>query len=337
MRTHPNRPGPTRDSTRLARYSAVTRTLPPSPSVRKPPCPTPASPPSRHPPAPVSSPASAPPSTPGARRCRTRWRSSPSGGGGAAGGRGRWDLAGVQVQTARGRAGGLAEGDSRPPGGRRGGGGAGGVGADALGGRAPRGRPRSRGAAAGRGGAGDAGTRPGLGAGPGGGPAAGTPGERPGPGARRGLGPATARPPGRLPLRPRPAAGRTGRPRRRDPAPPGPRPGAGTGGLRARGRARPRGPARGQRAARPRGRLVAIDPRPAWGDPDFDAVDWVLEGVSTHEALRERTALLADLVPGLDADRVHAWAHALGALLAAPAARAGHDDARTRFLLGLGG
>ncbi|MGG7613698.1 aminoglycoside phosphotransferase family protein, partial [Streptomyces sp. ZG43] len=87
----------------------------------------------------------------------------------------------------------------------------------------------------------------------------------------------------------------------------------------------------------PRGRLVAIDPRPAWGDPDFDAVDWVLEGVSTHEALRERTALLADLVPGLAADRVHAWAHALGALLAAPAARAGHDDARTRFLLGLGG
>ncbi|MFD3365392.1 aminoglycoside phosphotransferase family protein [Streptomyces albidoflavus] len=87
----------------------------------------------------------------------------------------------------------------------------------------------------------------------------------------------------------------------------------------------------------PGGRLVAIDPRPAWGDPDFDAVDWALEGVSTPEALRERTALLAGLVPGLDADRVHAWAHALGALLAAPAARAGHDDARTRFLLGLGG
>ncbi|MGW4458896.1 aminoglycoside phosphotransferase family protein [Streptomyces albidoflavus] len=86
----------------------------------------------------------------------------------------------------------------------------------------------------------------------------------------------------------------------------------------------------------PGGRLVAIDPRPAWGDPDFDAVDWVLDGVSSPEALRERTALLAGLVPGLDAGRVHAWAHALGALLAAPAARAGHDDARTRFLLGLG-
>ncbi|QCD60389.1 aminoglycoside phosphotransferase family protein [Streptomyces hawaiiensis] len=26
----------------------------------------------------------------------------------------------------------------------------------------------------------------------------------------------------------------------------------------------------------PGGRMVAIDPRPAWGDPDFDAVDWVL-------------------------------------------------------------
>ncbi|WP_436737007.1 aminoglycoside phosphotransferase family protein [Streptomyces sp. BBFR102] len=87
----------------------------------------------------------------------------------------------------------------------------------------------------------------------------------------------------------------------------------------------------------PGGRLVAIDPRPAWGDPDFDAVDWVLDGVSRAEVLEERAAALADLVPGLSADRVRAWAHALGALLAASAARAGRDDARTRFLLGLGG
>ncbi|NEC16420.1 phosphotransferase [Streptomyces sp. SID8014] len=87
----------------------------------------------------------------------------------------------------------------------------------------------------------------------------------------------------------------------------------------------------------PGGRLVAIDPRPAWGDPDFDAVDWVLDGVSGAEVLRERAVALADLVPGLSTDRVRAWAHALGALPAASAARAGRDDARTRFLLELGG
>lgn len=48
----------------------------------------------------------------------------------------------------------------------------------------------------------------------------------------------------------------------------------------------------------PGGRLVAIDPRPAWGDPDFDAVDWALEGVSTPEALRERTASSPGLCRG---------------------------------------
>ncbi|MEU6097010.1 aminoglycoside phosphotransferase family protein [Streptomyces sp. NPDC047079] len=30
----------------------------------------------------------------------------------------------------------------------------------------------------------------------------------------------------------------------------------------------------------PDARMVAIDPRPTWGDPDFDAVDWVLEGAA---------------------------------------------------------
>ncbi len=59
------------------------------------------------------------------------------------------------------------------------------------------------------------------------------------------------------------------------------------------------------------GRLVAIDPRPSWGDPDFDAVDWVLEGPGT---LERRVTDLAALVPGLSPDRLHAWCRALAPL-----------------------
>ncbi|MFJ3339834.1 aminoglycoside phosphotransferase family protein [Streptomyces diastaticus] len=84
----------------------------------------------------------------------------------------------------------------------------------------------------------------------------------------------------------------------------------------------------------PGGRLVAIDPRPAWGDPDFDAVDWALDGVSCAAELAERAGRLAELVPGLRADRLRDWAGALGALTGEARLRAGHEDARTRFLLG---
>jgi streptomycin 6-kinase len=38
----------------------------------------------------------------------------------------------------------------------------------------------------------------------------------------------------------------------------------------------------------PGARMVAIDPRPTWGDPNFDAVDWVLEGVADPAVLEER-------------------------------------------------
>jgi streptomycin 6-kinase len=80
------------------------------------------------------------------------------------------------------------------------------------------------------------------------------------------------------------------------------------------------------------GRPVAIDPRPAWGDPDFDAVDWVLAGVSDLPTLEQRTGELAALVPGQSADRVLAWCRALAAFEAVPALCAGRDDAVTRFL-----
>ncbi|URN16600.1 MULTISPECIES: aminoglycoside phosphotransferase family protein [Streptomyces] len=87
----------------------------------------------------------------------------------------------------------------------------------------------------------------------------------------------------------------------------------------------------------PGARLVAIDPRPAWGDPDFDAVDWVLGGATALPVLEERIEELAAAVPGLSPDRVRAWCRALAVLNAAPAVRARRDDARTRFLLSLSG
>ncbi|MFE7524579.1 aminoglycoside phosphotransferase family protein [Kitasatospora sp. NPDC057542] len=87
----------------------------------------------------------------------------------------------------------------------------------------------------------------------------------------------------------------------------------------------------------PGARMVAIDPRPTWGDPDFDAVDWVLEGVADPAMLEQRTEELAALVPGLSPRRVVGWCRALAALIAVPRMCAGRDDAETRFLMALVG
>jgi len=81
--------------------------------------------------------------------------------------------------------------------------------------------------------------------------------------------------------------------------------------------------------------MVAIDPRPALGDPDFDAVDWVLAGVRTRVELEQRVETLAELVPGQSPDRVLAWCRAVAAAEAASRLCARRDDARTRFLLAL--
>ncbi|MFJ1647213.1 aminoglycoside phosphotransferase family protein [Streptomyces sp. NPDC088258] len=87
----------------------------------------------------------------------------------------------------------------------------------------------------------------------------------------------------------------------------------------------------------PGGRFVAIDPRPTWGDPDFDAVDWVLEGAADPAVLERRIEELAALVPGLSPQRVLDWCRALSALIAVPRMCAGRNDAETRFLLALAG
>jgi streptomycin 6-kinase len=83
--------------------------------------------------------------------------------------------------------------------------------------------------------------------------------------------------------------------------------------------------------------MVAIDPRPTWGDPDFDTVDWVLEGVSDTAMLEQRIEELAALVPGLSPHRVLDWRRALTALIAVPRICAGRDDAQTQFLMTLAG
>jgi streptomycin 6-kinase len=85
----------------------------------------------------------------------------------------------------------------------------------------------------------------------------------------------------------------------------------------------------------PGAHMVAIDPRPTWGDPDFDAVDWVLVGVADPVMLEERIEELAALVPGLSPRRVLGWCRALAALIAVPRLCAGRDDAETKFLMTL--
>ncbi len=85
------------------------------------------------------------------------------------------------------------------------------------------------------------------------------------------------------------------------------------------------------------GGLFAIDPRPCVGDPDFDAVDWVLLGTEDEAVLRDRVTLLAGLVPGLRADRLLLWCAALAVLVAAPKIARGEPDGRSDWLMRLPG
>ncbi|MFF1470763.1 aminoglycoside phosphotransferase family protein [Streptomyces mirabilis] len=81
--------------------------------------------------------------------------------------------------------------------------------------------------------------------------------------------------------------------------------------------------------------MVAIDPRPAWGDPDFDTVDWVLDGVVDRVELERRIEELSVLVPGLSPDRVLGWCRALAALIAVPRICERRNDSETEFLVRL--
>ncbi|MFJ8434809.1 aminoglycoside phosphotransferase family protein [Kitasatospora sp. NPDC094019] len=97
--------------------------------------------------------------------------------------------------------------------------------------------------------------------------------------------------------------------------------------------------------------VVAIDPRACLGDPDFDLVDWALDGVADPAALSARVAELAARVAEpaarvaepaapvavADADRLLAWCRVGAALIAAPRVAAGRRDDSTVFLRELAG
>ncbi|WP_424185110.1 phosphotransferase [Actinokineospora sp. G85] len=69
------------------------------------------------------------------------------------------------------------------------------------------------------------------------------------------------------------------------------------------------------------GRGRVVDPRPCVGDPEFDAVDFVLAGPDVPARLE---ALVAAL-PSLDPGRLAAWCRALAPVVAVTQARAGQD------------
>ncbi|GAB2997261.1 aminoglycoside phosphotransferase family protein [Amycolatopsis acidiphila] len=74
--------------------------------------------------------------------------------------------------------------------------------------------------------------------------------------------------------------------------------------------------------------VVVIDPRPCVGDPDFDAVDWVLRA---DRALDEAVAAL----PSADPVRLRRWSQALAVLLAIRPLRREGPSAHTDSLLAL--
>jgi streptomycin 6-kinase len=86
------------------------------------------------------------------------------------------------------------------------------------------------------------------------------------------------------------------------------------------------GPARG---------LVAIDPRPGFGDLTFDAIDWTLDRAASTDEVRERIGQLCGLVPDLDSGRLWQWCQATAAALAVLRLRHRSHDGTTQLLLKL--
>ena len=60
--------------------------------------------------------------------------------------------------------------------------------------------------------------------------------------------------------------------------------------------------------------LVAIDPKACWGDPCFDAVDYVVSGAG-HEGVEARCRRVAT-ASGLDGDRLYAWSRVIAPMFA---------------------
>lgn len=81
--------------------------------------------------------------------------------------------------------------------------------------------------------------------------------------------------------------------------------------------------------------VVAIDPRPCWGDWAVDAVDWVLSDVVDARELEKRVDWLARNVPAVDPVRVWAWCQALAAIIAISLLARRENDPVGGFLLRL--
>ncbi|GGQ75980.1 aminoglycoside phosphotransferase family protein [Couchioplanes azureus] len=75
--------------------------------------------------------------------------------------------------------------------------------------------------------------------------------------------------------------------------------------------------------------LVAIDPMACAGDPCFDAVDYVLEGLDRAEMLRRRDALAA--AAGIDVGRLDMWCRVTAPIGATYVSNPGHSAELAAF------
>ncbi|GHF90939.1 MULTISPECIES: aminoglycoside phosphotransferase family protein [Amycolatopsis] len=80
---------------------------------------------------------------------------------------------------------------------------------------------------------------------------------------------------------------------------------------------------------------VAIDPRPALGDPSLDAIDFVYVPMTAGGTLDEGIAALAPHVADFDAERVRAWCVAMAPLVALAPLRRGERTPFTDAVLEL--
>lgn len=83
--------------------------------------------------------------------------------------------------------------------------------------------------------------------------------------------------------------------------------------------------------------VVAIDPRPCWGDRASDAIDWMLYDVVDEQGLGRRIDWLVRNVPGVDSERVWAWCRAMAVIIAASMVARRDDDPVGEFLLAFAG
>jgi streptomycin 6-kinase len=82
--------------------------------------------------------------------------------------------------------------------------------------------------------------------------------------------------------------------------------------------------------------IVAIDPRPCFGDRHFDLVDWVLTPeIASREDFETRLDELGSAIPGLDHDNLARWSKAMAVAIVLPLLERTPDVRRVQFLVEL--